>query len=95
VSDHTTIAVPWIKDEDSGYNDPGFDVNFYAVRDVDGQWRALVRDSGCVDLRRTFQPEGNSIDYTDSLHICDIDDLIERLQALKILAAQHFGEWPE
>jgi hypothetical protein len=96
VSDQTAVAVPWITDEHSGYNDPEYANIWYAVRSPDGQWFGVVRDSGCVDLSRTFNADdGNSIEYTDTMHVCDIDDLIERLQALKIMAETHFGKWPE
>lgn len=77
-----------------------------------GFWHAMVKADGCVDLRHItsgnpvdwngeFQEsvlddatEGVDLDY---LHICEVDELIERLQSLKRFAAQHFHDediWP-
>lgn len=60
----------------------------------DGFWTVSVRRDGCMDFVKYWnQPDGE--DY-DTLHICDIDDHIEMLQALKKKAIEHFGtQWPE
>ena len=67
-------------------------------------WRARVKWDGCVDLYDYANiPYDLDPSRTDSaiagadcyIHICDVDRLIERLQALKALALAHFGkDWP-
>lgn len=69
--------------------------------DGEGWFEAEVRWDGCTHLYRHFNlpwgedPRNDDADNTDYLHICDIDDMIDRLQALKEMARQHFkGNWP-
>ena len=69
-------------------------------------WCADVRFDGCVTLFNAGNvPFGDAYGHAsdqrdhpacdDSFHICDIDDLIARLQALKTAALEHFGpDWP-
>jgi len=66
------------------------------IKDPEGWYRAAVRYDGCIDLYRYFNtPVGldpeNDREMTDDIHICDIDDFIARLQALKQEAHKHFG----
>lgn len=67
--------------------------------DPEGWYKAFIRWDGCVDLSRYFHTPFTLQDSAESdvaeFHICDVDDLIERLQALKAKAVEHFGEWPD
>lgn len=72
------------------------------VRDPDGWYMAVVKWDGCIQYAHYFNTPATS-GYigdgdSDTLHICDIDDEIARLQALKTLATQFFteryGQWP-
>lgn len=62
-----------------------FEFSFQAESlDCEG-YEARVRWDGCVDFTRSFD------DSNDSLHICDLDDFIARLQELKSLGAKYFN----
>ena len=52
----------------------------------DDTYSASVKWDGCLEL----YGDGPQ----DHLHICDVPDLIARLQALQALAEAHFGTWP-
>jgi hypothetical protein len=84
----------WVIDEGNEYRqlDPKSE-RFYPVRDPDGWWSAVIREDGCVDLHRFHnEPNDGDPDMTDYIHICDVNYLIERLQALVAVAQDHFGE---
>ncbi len=73
-------------------------VEFY---DPEGWYSATVRWDGCIGFRRFFNSPADSLerrrreDDVDGLHICDIDEMIEQLTALKAKAKEYFGEdWP-
>jgi len=54
-------------------------------------YKIEVRSDGCIHLRRYYN---GGYDEPDYLHICDIDEVIELLQAVKEKAEEHFGkEW--
>ena len=63
------------------------------VEDPNGWHQADIRFDGCVHYRRFFnKPRGEDEDY---LHICQLEEHIERMQELVRLAKGHFGEhWP-
>ena len=68
------------------------------VRDSDCWFMAVAKRDGCVDFYRYFNqpfdlaPRDNE-DY-DQIHICDLDDMIERLTKLRDTAKNYFGpEW--
>jgi hypothetical protein len=67
--------------------------------DEEGWWSAIVKWDGCVDFYRYHNwpkgetPEGRE-EVSDYIHICDVDDLIARLQALKEAAKTNFDGWP-
>jgi hypothetical protein len=67
------------------------DSPFLWLEDPQGWWRAVVNDNGCVDFYR-FHNEPLYEDDADYIHICNVDDFIERLQSLKEVAKQHYGE---
>lgn len=48
-------------------------------------WSAFVKFDGCVDI----------YDGREGFHICDLDEMIERLQEVKRLAVEYFDGWPE
>jgi hypothetical protein len=69
------------------------------VHDPNGWFKAIVTTDGCIHLNRYHNiplPEvEDERQLTDYLHICDLDDMIARLQSLKTVAQAHFGEeWP-
>lgn len=69
-------------------------------------WNAVVKWDGCIHLHHAgnvpFRDDFGYADGTrdkgacdDYFHICELDDLIARLQALKAAALEHFGpDWP-
>lgn len=71
------------------------------VDDPNGWFTAWTSSDGCVHLHRVHNvplpiDEENDQQIVDYLHICDLDAMIERLQALKATALEHFGGyWPE
>lgn len=72
------------------------------LHDPEGWYTAGVKFDGCVHLHRYFNlprhlrtKQDDERDAPDYYHICDIDEEIARLQAIKALALEYFGEhWP-
>lgn len=63
------------------------------VLDDPEEWRtARVTVFGCVEYTRILKRDPPENQMT--IHICDVDDEIERLQQLKDQARQHFRVWP-
>ena len=76
--------------------------------DEDGNYwaRASVKWDGCIHFNRLYNVPANVAEsysernpkhpeMVDYIHICDLDGMIESLQALKAAALAHFGEdWP-
>lgn len=65
---------------------------------TDRYYRATVWHSGCIDLRCISNGcdwDGETAEEDcDYIHICEIDDMIGRLQALREEAIKHFGpDW--
>jgi len=65
----------------------------------DGYWRAEIVRSGCIDINHSFNVplqddncESVLQRLIDYIHICNIDDMIARLEALKAAAQDFFGE---
>ncbi len=59
---------------------------------ADVTYRAHAKWDGCVQYSRFF----NGGEDEDSIHFCDLDDEILRLQRLREAAKKHFGEgWPK
>jgi len=71
------------------------------IQDPDGWYTATIKWDGCIDFKRfhnyPYQKDQELVtgQYFDCVHICDIDDMIARLQAIKEIAKTHFGEWPQ
>ncbi len=67
----------------------------FEVVDPSGWYKAFVKWDGCFEFYRAFNipfPETNKHpQLIDQIHICDINELIEQLQALKIVAKQYFA----
>lgn len=74
----------------------------YSIRLVDTKYReqeAYIKWDGCIDFRKYWndatvddvhsEEKGHNCNY---IHICDIDDMIKRLQELKEVAKEHFSE---
>lgn len=63
------------------------------------QWyRADIKWDGCVHFYRSHNGAQldaiGSLENIDYIHICEIDDMIMRLQELKRMALEHFGnDW--
>ena len=83
--------IQWNKDESRS------DDSSLYLSDPEGWYKADVSLYGCVDLAKcSNEPGFENEDMISYFHICDIDDMIERLQAIKVKAIEHFGEeWPE
>jgi hypothetical protein len=76
------------------------------ISDVDEDglywWKCYVTWDGCVQIDRAFNrpfgEEGRENDHMaleDGMHICDLDEFIERLMKLRDAAKAHFGQdWP-
>lgn len=84
-----TESTLWAITEDEPYR-------FVAV-DPEGWWRAAVKEDGCISFSRFFNrplfaPDREPDDEAQ-MHICELDDLIERLTALKALADRH--QWKD
>ena len=75
------------------------DERYYVdLKDPDGHWEAHVKWDGCIDLREfanTPNSPGRTPDPCDTyIHICNLDDFIMRLLALKLAAKTHLGsDW--
>ena len=66
--------------------------DWLSLRAPEGWYTADVRFDGCVHLRHCFnEPNSFESSASDYIHICDLDEIIERLTALKKLALNHFG----
>lgn len=69
------------------------------LADPEKWWACTVKFDGCVDLTKYFNrpaSEQTEEEDCDCMHICDIDEHIEMLKALKKKAIEHFGtQWPE
>jgi hypothetical protein len=88
-----TETVAWVVDQEA--TKP----YWLEVQDPEGWYKAIVTSDGCIHLNRYLNiplPEvEDEQQLEDYLHICDLDDMIARLQALKTMAQTHFGkEWP-
>jgi hypothetical protein len=85
-------AILWIED-----HDPELEEYHLYLRDPEGWWTAWVKEDGCIDLRRFHndpapeqeEPTAQIVDY---IHLCSLDDTIERLQDLRRLVVERFGE---
>lgn len=91
----TEVVVPWVIDREKTHD------HWLEVNDGEGWYSAVVKWDGCIHLNRYYNfpwgkdpihPEADNEDY---IHICDLDEFIARLQALKVMAETHFGEWPQ
>ena len=68
------------------------------LKDPEGWRSAAVKWDGCIHYYRYFNnpldDENRDDEDTDYIHICDIDDEIERLTQLRDIAKEHFGnDW--
>lgn len=63
------------------------------IEDPEKCYDAVVKWDGCINLYKRYPDELEG--DPDYVHICDLDDFINRLLELKRIALQHFGEdWP-
>jgi hypothetical protein len=73
--------------------------NCLKLIDPKGWWRVTMKWDGCFELDQFFNypltdpvysdPESEDNEW-DRMHICDIDEMIDRLKALKEIAEKHF-----
>ena len=75
-----------------------WEYGFMAVAE-DGWRMARVRTDGCVEYFRLhnnpWSGEDHPDDFACQIHLCDIDEEIARLTALKELVMQRYdGDWP-
>ncbi len=64
------------------------DEYWFDVIDPDGKYKANAKHDGCINYYRGIDSPCDC----EQIHICDIDAEIARLQALKAIAIEHFGE---
>lgn len=85
--------VLWVDDTSRNYD--GMDT-MHAVKEPDGWYEALIKEDGCVEINRYFNIPAPEVDderqLVDFIHVCSIDDFIKRLEALKVVAKERFGE---
>jgi hypothetical protein len=96
----------WIVDPKGTCEDHWVDLMY--VDEETGCWKyASVKWDGCIHFSQagnvpygeefgTPNTERNEASCDDGMHICDIDELIDVLQSLKIKAQKHFknrGAW--
>lgn len=62
------------------------------VKDPEGWYSAIIKLDGCVEFTRYFNAPMFNEDEDDasSIHLCSLDDAIERLQALKQISNEFF-----
>lgn len=81
-----------------------FTADFADPVDGEAYWDVYAKWDGCIELRRYFNrskqeraehPEyaSEDVDLTDGMHICGVDELIQRLQELKDLVAKDYPHW--
>jgi len=70
------------------------------LKDPEGWYSAVVKWDGCIHFNRYYnEPMDSEYHKTtdqanvDYIHICDVDDMIARLKALKETALEYFGEY--
>jgi hypothetical protein len=67
--------------------------------DGEAWWKATVKWDGCIHLNRYHnlpypQPKDDRHALSDYLHICELDEFIEAMIALRDRAKEYFGAWP-
>ena len=70
-----------------------------SVRDDQDCWRADIRVDGCVHLWQGHNgPIGNRLDegaeddgLVDYMHLCSLNEMIDRLVSLREVARSHYG----
>ncbi len=75
----------------------------FTADDPEGWYDAWVKFDGCIEFKRFFNlpkgdPDQDAEDF-DGMHICDLDQVIERLQSLRKVAVEYFAaqgqnRWP-
>jgi len=69
------------------------------IQEPGGWYSASLKWDGCIDFNRYYNdpkyyqeahPSDNNL--SDYLHICDIDDMIKRLEKLRDIGKKHFGK---
>ncbi len=81
----------WQVDKDKSVKD-----EWLELKDPEGWYSAIVRFDGCIHLHRCYnKPYSFDSKDSDYIHIFYIDDMIERLKAIKAEALKHYGkDWP-
>lgn len=78
------------------------DNNAISIRMVDEEYantEVYIKWDGCIDFRQYsngFSPDDpdskEKEDNCDYIHICDINEMIEKLQGIKRVAEEHFSK---
>lgn len=70
--------------------------HYLVLEDPEGWWKASIKWDGCINLNRVHNVPLPVTDehpqLVDYIHICELDDMIERLEELRDKAREHFGE---
>ncbi len=79
-------------------DEPDYANYFLLLRDPNGWYEARVDWQGCTHFYhytdKPYPEQTTADDEVLYLHICDIDALIARLQAIKMFAETYFTDWP-
>lgn len=87
----------WIDDPKGFKNECGIVLMYQSYKD-DTHWlNAYIRNDGCIHFRKAYNsPFPKDDEDQDYIHICDIDEYVKILLALKEKAIEHFGnDWPD
>ena len=63
------------------------------LADKDRGWAVWIKADGCFELTRVHN-DGSRDSDMERIHICDLGELIERLQEMRSFAKAYFGTWP-
>lgn len=62
------------------------------LQDEDGTFDANVRWDGCMEIHLRSKTEEDNV-LVDTIHTCDLEGLITKLQGLQQACFDHFEEW--
>ncbi len=70
---------------------PGDEECTLTLKSDDGRWEAYIKWDGCCEIiRHSVTPI--EYDEPEQIHICDMDEYIEMLQAIEKFRVAHFTE---
>lgn len=64
------------------------------LEDEDGTFDANVRWDGCMEIHIRSKTEEDNV-LVDTIHTCDIDGLITKMQGLKQACLEYLDDWKQ